>query len=286
MAVTTTRMKSRTASRRAFTLVELLVLITIIAVLAAIQLPALANTKAKVQRVNCSGNLKRVGVAFRTWSDNKNGRMPMQVSASQGGAFEAVGVKAGTVAAPGAFAQNMGNPAPIKGVFGMFCVMSNELSTPRILFCPSDSRSGYVQGTIFGPTVGSSAGFYSDINASYFIGVDASDARPSMLLTGDANLGDTTTPPTGNNIYGESASVKKFVSLGTNINSTVASPGWANSTHALQGNVTFADGSVQNLTTAQFRSALNKTGDTGRSAGVFVQAVGSSGSGANRLQFP
>jgi prepilin-type N-terminal cleavage/methylation domain-containing protein/prepilin-type processing-associated H-X9-DG protein len=275
-------MKKSDLESPAFTLVELLVVIAIIAVLAVVQLPALANTKAKVQRVNCSGNLKRVGIAFRTWSDNKNGRMPMQVPANQGGAQSAVGFRA-----TGAnFNANMPSFGPL-GVFGMFCVMSNELTTPRILFCPSDARATYIQGTIFGNSSGSAQGYYSDFQASYAIGVDANDAAPNMILTADANLGDGATPPIGNNVYGETSSAKgKFITLGTNTTWVPISPGWANSTHALQGNVGFVDGSVQNLTTTQFRSALNKTGDTGRSASTFVQANGSFGSGVNRVQFP
>jgi prepilin-type N-terminal cleavage/methylation domain-containing protein len=67
-------MKPGKAPQHAFTIVELLVVIAIIALLAVIQFPALANTKSKVERIHCSDNLKRVGVAFRTWAENHNGR--------------------------------------------------------------------------------------------------------------------------------------------------------------------------------------------------------------------
>jgi prepilin-type N-terminal cleavage/methylation domain-containing protein/prepilin-type processing-associated H-X9-DG protein len=275
-------MKSRHIAPQAFTIIELLVVIAVIAVLVAIQIPALAASKAGVQRIYCSNNLKQVGIAFRTWADKKNNRMPMAVPASQGGAAEAVGI----IAPSGnTFLQNLGSPAPIKGVFGMFCVMSNELNSPKILLCPSESAqsSGAAAAidtalaTIFGPTSGTNKGFTCDLNTSYFVGVDANDTRPDMPLSGDHNLA------TGAN---QATKVTSFTSAGTNAAWGATAIGWQDNTHSKQGNVTFADGSVQNLNTSQFRSALNKTGDFGRSPGVFTLATGSVGSGLNRLQFP
>lgn len=270
-------MKNRCTRLQAFTLIELLVVIAILAILVAIQIPARAATKASVARVYCSSNLKRVGIAFRTWAGNHNDRMPMATSYVQGGAYETVGVRASGAT----FSANMNPP---KGVFGMFVVMSNELTTPKILYCPSEYRANIQQGSVFGNTVGTNVGFYSDNGTSYFVGVDANTVNPNMLLTGDHNLGDGTTPPTTASIYGESS--RWFVALGTNSTWGSQSPGWADNQHQKQGNVTFADGSVQNLTTARLREALNKTGDPGRSAGSFVQATGSLGTGVNRLQFP
>jgi prepilin-type N-terminal cleavage/methylation domain-containing protein/prepilin-type processing-associated H-X9-DG protein len=272
-------MKLGNAPHHAFTIVELLVVIAIIALLAVIQIPALANTKSKVERIHCSDNLKRVGVAFRTWTENNYGRPPMFVSQYDGGAASAVGTIATASWTGGP------NPNANKGVYWMFMVMSNELTTPKVLFCPTEDSSSHsvgssfiTQAEVFGPQIsGGPVGYQNDFNVSYFVGVDANSTLPNMLLAGDHNLG------TGGN---SAVKVGSFISAGTNAFWNALAIGWPANNHDKQGNVLLADGSVQNLTTTQFRSSLNNSGDRGRTAGVFTLAPGSAGFGINRLQFP
>lgn len=56
--------QSRMKMRRAFTLIEILVVVAIIALLAAILFPVFATVRGKARSVTCQSNLKQVGAAM------------------------------------------------------------------------------------------------------------------------------------------------------------------------------------------------------------------------------
>jgi prepilin-type N-terminal cleavage/methylation domain-containing protein len=239
-------MKKIVKQKKAFTLIELLVVIAIIAILAAMLLPALAAAKRKAQRISCVNNLKEASLAFRIWEGDNGDKYPQAVSTAQGGAQELLQHGSQSSALVGGF-----------GIANCFLVMSNELSTPKILYCPSDSRTlaAGAPATNFEQLVNYSAASPPLPTAttiqyiSYFVSGDAVEANPQMLLMGDYNIGTTTgTTAAVTNNFGPQPS-------GGWIATSVW--GWTALTgHLKAGNAAITDGSVQQLTVSGLQQAL------------------------------
>jgi prepilin-type processing-associated H-X9-DG protein len=238
----------------AFTLVELVVVVAMVAVLAATLLPAMARVRGASQQTVCADNLKQVGVAFQTWSASHFNNFPMNVTSDQGGppnqtAFYSSGARFGA--------------AYMCQVFG---VMSNQLKTPRILVCPADERAPHTNFlTVANNNFPPGQPGLDDTKISYFLGGNAIAVNPRMLLCGDRNIygsapGLATLPPViPNNGYGNGPSTE--VAMGTNFTGA-ATPCWTpTKMHLGQGNVLFTDGSAQTLTTSALRQRLQSSGD-------------------------
>ena len=148
----------------AFTLVEMLVVIAIIGILAALLLPVLNKGQFRAKRIVCVNSLEQEGLAFHTFSNDHDGKFPMATSTNDGGSMEYVqsGFEAGQ---------------EFYTTFRTFQTLSSELVYPYMLICPTDLR---VAATNF-PSL-------QNENLSYFVGVESTFDKPTSVLVGDRNL--------------------------------------------------------------------------------------------------
>jgi len=154
---------------RAFTLVEMLVVIAIIAVLAALLLPALTRGKQRAQRIQCIANLKEMGTAFQMFAHDHSGKFPMQTPKAEGGSeeyVEAANKISGTFYFSYRHLQTLGN----------------ELVMPRLLVCPTDRTREPAPGF----------GTLQNSNVSYFVSAYADYNESSSVLAGDRNITNST----------------------------------------------------------------------------------------------
>ncbi len=69
-------MMHRISSRKGFTLIELMIVIAIIAILAAILVPNFIRARAQGQLTACKSNLKNIGTALEMYATDNGGRYP------------------------------------------------------------------------------------------------------------------------------------------------------------------------------------------------------------------
>jgi type II secretory pathway pseudopilin PulG len=186
-------MKLSAQRRRGLSWIEVAFVLATLALLAAVFLPSLARPR-RANRVSCMLNLKQIGLAARIYASDHNDQFPFAIAGERGSQ------------------SHVNSP----NVFRHFAVMSNELNNPKILVCPSDRER----------TRAPDFARLSNKTLSYFLALDADEAHPERLLSGDRNI-------TGG-----------VLSNGfMRILQTDSAAGWSPTLHTNVGNVALSDGS-------------------------------------------
>ncbi|MEW6303690.1 MAG: DUF1559 domain-containing protein [Verrucomicrobiota bacterium] len=225
--VLATRSNSRT--QQAFTLVEMLVVIAILAILASLLLPALARAKDKGRQAFCQNSLRQVGLAFQLYHGDYDDQFPAPGSKQRYGPQPEDWIW-------WQYGRGVSNSSIAKFVSGF---------NPKLFTCPSDREAQdlQAQGSI--------------TNEPYRY----SYALTSYDLQGEQNLGMSTIITQDRKIYPFRArsvirpSAKLM--LVEEDRATIDDPRWVphgrvpnlvSPRHAKKGNVVFADGHLEIVT--------------------------------------
>lgn len=106
--------------RRAFTLIELMVVVAIIGLLVAMLMPALSKARAQSRLAVCATNLHQIGVATRAYINDNRDRLPYA-----------------------SLMPSLG-PAPLSTKQPIYIadVLGKEVGNPEVFHCPNDQPGG------------------------------------------------------------------------------------------------------------------------------------------------
>lgn len=189
------RLNPSRRDERALTAMEVLLILVSLFILVA-TLTASLNAPRIRKDVSCVNHLRQIGQGFRVWEGDHQDKFPMAFS-------------------------DTNRPAS-QSAEAIFQTLSNQLSSPRLLVCPTD-KSRHPARDFTTPLTAN--------NLSYFVNLDASESNPQDILIGDDNF--------------EVRGVRvKSGLFNISSNTPVA---WSVDRHRFRGNIGMADGSVQGV---------------------------------------
>jgi prepilin-type processing-associated H-X9-DG protein len=224
----------------------------------ALVLPQLQQAKERAQRIRCISHNKFIGTGYRVFASDNGDRYPLQAPTNS-----YIFQPGGSGTTPGAVVSTNAEPWQI------FQAMHRELGTPVVLLCPADrARATSRRVRDFNGLAGvpglittSSLGHPSNRNLaiSYAPQALADESRPIGVLNVDRNI-NFATAATASSALGAASGTKFVVNSPSAASSVffVGGPGFG--FHGMQGNVAYADGSVQQVTAQYFQNVLSNSG--------------------------
>ena len=127
---------ARWRARCAFTLVELLVVVGVMGVLAALLLPSLAKARAKALGIQCLGNTRQLALACLLYADDYQGRLPYNVGAA--GTTRGVAARRAQNWADGILDWELTSDNTNTALLAGGGLGSYTIATTALYVCPSD----------------------------------------------------------------------------------------------------------------------------------------------------
>lgn len=175
-----------------FTLIELLVVIGIIAILAAMLMPALSKAREKANQADCMSQLKQIGLALKMFANDQRGWYPTDKTENDDGTFTIT--------------------AKSHNTSGLSLLLRDDyIETPKIFVCrstrhtvPSKGTNDSIDDTMYNDdndTADGTGGSKEICSYLYYGGIHSDDATAEHGVVRDKNLNHKVV---GNVLFGDS----------------------------------------------------------------------------------
>ncbi|MSR18419.1 MAG: type II secretion system protein [Phycisphaerales bacterium] len=123
---------------RAFTLVELLIVISIVALLSSMMMPAFKSARENARRVTCMSNMRQIGIGINLYVSERDDRLPASYFGLPGDECKPQEMMAASTGLM-TFISDEGETVTqnrAEGLGRLIDATNSYIDNPRILYCP------------------------------------------------------------------------------------------------------------------------------------------------------